>query len=104
MKVLIDEDDRQRAEHQIEVLDWDFIRGHTIGIDALAANLVPRAGEDVENKSGLTRAAIEEAARIYMKAERAIMVYGMGITQHRRGARNVQQLANLCLLRGNIGK
>jgi molybdopterin-dependent oxidoreductase alpha subunit len=104
MKVLLEEDDRLRAEHQIEVLDWDFIRGHTIGIDLLAADLRATRWEDVEHKSGLTRAAIEEAARIYMKAERAIVVYGMGITQHRRGACNVQQLANLCLLRGNIGK
>ena len=39
-----------------------------------------------------------------MKAERAIIVYGMGITQHRRGAHNVQQIANLALLRGNIGR
>ncbi|HEY6633798.1 MAG TPA: FdhF/YdeP family oxidoreductase [Rhizobiaceae bacterium] len=104
MKVLIEEDDRLRAEHEIEALDWDFIRGHTVGIDALAADLRATRWEDVEHKSGLTRSAIEEAARIYMKAERAIVVYGMGITQHRRGACNVQQLANLCLLRGNIGK
>ncbi len=39
-----------------------------------------------------------------MKAERAIVVYGMGITQHRHGAKAVQQLANLCLLRGNMGR
>ena len=39
-----------------------------------------------------------------MKAENAILVYGMGITQHRRGAQNVQQIANLALLRGNIGR
>ena len=39
-----------------------------------------------------------------MKAERAIIVYGMGITQHQHGAQNVQQIANLALLRGNIGR
>jgi anaerobic selenocysteine-containing dehydrogenase len=39
-----------------------------------------------------------------MKAENAILVFGMGITQHRCGAGNVQQLANLALLRGNIGR
>ena len=39
-----------------------------------------------------------------MKAERAILVYGMGITQHQRGAQNVQQIANLALLRGNVGR
>ena len=39
-----------------------------------------------------------------MQAERAIIVYGMGITQNRRGAHNVQQLANLAMLRGHIGR
>jgi formate dehydrogenase major subunit len=33
-----------------------------------------------------------------------IIAYGMGITQHRHGAQNVQQIANLLLMRGNIGK
>ncbi|MDR8085802.1 molybdopterin-dependent oxidoreductase, partial [Acinetobacter baumannii] len=41
---------------------------------------------------------------IYAKAERTIVCYGMGITQHRHGTGNVQQLANLLLLRGNIGR
>src|SRR6202012_5270246 len=30
--------------------------------------------------------------------------YGMGITQHRHGTGNVQQIANLLMLRGNIGR
>ena len=30
--------------------------------------------------------------------------YGMGITQHFRGTQNVQQIVNLLLLRGNIGR
>ena len=33
-----------------------------------------------------------------------ILCYGMGVTQHRHGTENVQQIANLLLLRGNIGK
>ena len=104
MKVLVEADDRALAEDEIEVLDWDFIRGHTLGIEALAADVRATSWEDIEGKSGLARAAIEEAAQAYMRAERAIIVYGMGITQHRRGAQNVQQLANLALLRGHIGR
>jgi anaerobic selenocysteine-containing dehydrogenase len=104
MKVLVEEDERARAEDQIEIMDWDFIRGHTVGIEALIANLKATRWEDIESRSGLTRAAIEGAAHVYMKAERAIVVYGMGLPQHRHGAHNIQQLANLCLLKGNIGK
>ena len=104
MKALVEADDGLRAEHGIEVLDWDFIRGHTAGIDALAADLRATRWEDIERRSGLSRQAIEETAQVYAKAERAIIVYGMGITQHWRGARNVQQLANLALLRGHVGR
>ncbi len=82
MKFLIEADDRALAEDDIEVLDWDFIRGHTVGIEALAADLRAASWDDIERKSGLTRGAIEEAADVYMKAERAIIVYGMGITQY----------------------
>ena len=39
-----------------------------------------------------------------MEAHSVILVYGMGITQHRRGSETVQQIANLALLRGNIGR
>jgi molybdopterin-dependent oxidoreductase alpha subunit len=104
MKVMVEADDAARASEQPEILDWDFIRGHTIGIEALADDLRATQWDAIERQSGLSRAEIEYAAHVYMKAERAIIVYGMGITQHRRGACNVQQLANLALLRGHIGR
>jgi molybdopterin-dependent oxidoreductase alpha subunit len=104
MKVLVEADETARANEQPELLDWDFIHGHTIGIEALAKDLKATAWGDIERQSGLARQDIEYAAEVYMKAERAIIVYGMGITQHRRGAHNVQQLANLALLRGHIGR
>jgi len=86
------------------VLDWEFIRKHTMGIAALVADLKATDWADIERQSGLRRDEIEQAAAVYMKAPRAIVVYGMGITQHRHGAAAVQQLANLCLLKGNIGR
>jgi molybdopterin-dependent oxidoreductase alpha subunit len=104
MKVLVEADDHSRAAQGAEVLDWAFIRDHTIGIEALAADLRATRWDDIEVRSGLSRQAIEEAAQAYMNAERAIIVYGMGITQHWRGTQNVQQLANLALLRGHIGR
>jgi molybdopterin-dependent oxidoreductase alpha subunit len=104
MKVLVEADETARANEQPELLDWDFIRGHTLGIEALANDLKAMRWTDIERQSGLARKDIEYAAEVYMKAERAIIVYGMGITQHRRGAHNVQQLANLALLRGHIGR
>jgi len=58
----------------------------------------------IEEASGLSRSDIESTGNIYAKAERVIINYGMGITQHRHGTGNVQQIANLLMLRGNIGR
>ena len=104
MKVLIEADETARAQRLPGILDWDFIREHTFGIEALANDLKAARWDDIERYSGLAREEIEYAAHVYMKAERAIVVYGMGITQHKRGAQNVQQLANLAMLRGHIGR
>jgi molybdopterin-dependent oxidoreductase alpha subunit len=104
MKVLVETDEAARANEQPEVLDWDFIRGHTLGIEALTEDVKATEWADIERQSALKRQDIEHVAHVYMKAKRAIIVYGMGITQHRTGARNVQQLVNLALLRGQIGR
>jgi molybdopterin-dependent oxidoreductase alpha subunit len=104
MKVLVEADETASANLAPEILDWDFIREHTLGIEALVEDLKATGWDEIERYSGLSRQEIEHAAHVYMHAERAIIVYGMGITQHRRGAQNVQQLANLAMLRGHIGR
>jgi molybdopterin-dependent oxidoreductase alpha subunit len=104
MKLMVEADEAARAAEQPDILDWDFIRGHTAGIEGLIADLKRTGWPEIEWQSGLTREDLQCAADAYMKAERAILVYGMGITQHQRGAANVQQIANLALLRGNVGR
>ena len=47
---------------------------------------------------------MEAVAAAYAKSNATILAYGMGITQHARGTGTVQQMANLLLLRGNMGK
>lgn len=103
-KVLLDLDDTARAAGQPRVLDTDFIATHTQGFEAYA-DCVRRTGwDEIEAVSGLSRAALTQAASVYAKAERVIGVYGMGLTQHRLGVQNVHMITNLLLLRGMIGK
>ncbi|MGE8470900.1 MAG: FdhF/YdeP family oxidoreductase, partial [Paraburkholderia hospita] len=104
MKAIVEADDAALAADKPRILDIEFIQGHTHGIDALLDDLRATSWDAVERHSGLSRADIENAANIYMQAENAILVYGMGITQHHRGTENVQQIANLALLRGNVGR
>ncbi|OCJ10686.1 CbbBc protein [Agrobacterium sp. B131/95] len=92
------------AETQPDAIDRAFIDQHTNGFDALAADLQQTEWADIERVSGLTRADLERVADAYVKSKATIIPYGMGITQHAKGTYNVQQIANLLLLRGNFGK
>ena len=104
MKWLIDTDADDLAAGGPGVLDHAFIAEHTQGLDALREDLARTSWDDIVAQSGLSRDDISAAAQLYARAERVILCYGMGMTQHRRGTQNVQQMANLLLLRGNIGR
>ncbi|MDB6091760.1 MAG: fdoG, partial [Gammaproteobacteria bacterium] len=86
------------------ILDVAFIEAHTHGFSAFAEEIRRTDWSDILRVSGLSRGQIQRVATIYMKAQAVIICYGMGITQHRHGCENVQQIANLLLLRGNFGK
>ncbi|KWF72069.1 FdhF/YdeP family oxidoreductase [Burkholderia pseudomultivorans] len=87
-----------------DVLDREFIAQHTEGFDACAADLHATSWDDIERASGLSQAQLEEVALAYAKSNAAIVTYGMGITQHNKGTANVRLIADLLLMRGNIGK
>ena len=85
-------------------VDRAFVDQHTTGFETLTAWLETRSWEALEAESGLSRAQIEEAAGILASSRAAILCYGMGITQHRSASSAVQQLTNLLLLGGHIGR
>jgi len=86
------------------VLDHEFIAAHTNGFSTLAADLRRTSWQDIVGVSGLSQEALESVALAYAKSNATIISYGMGITQHTTGTSNVQQIANLLLLKGNFGK
>ena len=104
MKLVLEADDAARSAGKPSVLDTAFIAEHTDGFEAFAADLRQTAWDDILATSGLPREQLERVAGIYMQSKAVIACYGMGITQHRLGTDNVQQLANLLFLRGNIGR
>jgi molybdopterin-dependent oxidoreductase alpha subunit len=102
MKALVDLDDAAGPDGA--VLDREFIAEHTNGFDAFAADLRNTAWAAITEASGMSHDALASVAAAYAKSNATIISYGMGITQHSKGTSNVQQIANLLLLRGNIGK
>ncbi|QMR78680.1 FdhF/YdeP family oxidoreductase [Enterobacter sp. RHBSTW-00175] len=86
------------------VLDSEFIAEHTQGFSAFADDIAQTSWEAIERESGLTPDALKSVAEAYAKSNATIITYGMGITQHNKGTANVRLIADVLLMRGNIGK
>ncbi len=86
------------------VLDQDFIEQHTTGFEAWRSALDAVPWDDLTTQSGLTREEIETAAETYRRARSVISCWAMGLTQHASAVACIQEVVNLHLLRGNIGK
>jgi len=87
-----------------KVLDHDFLAGYTTGFDEFASALRAAPWTGVVEQSGVSKEEIEKAAQIFVESERTIFCWAMGLTQHRNAVANIQEIVNLMLLRGQIGK
>jgi molybdopterin-dependent oxidoreductase alpha subunit len=85
-------------------LDRDFIAQHTSGFAELEAGVLACSWPEIETGSGVERALIERVAEVVSGAQRMIVVWCLGLTQHPNGVDNVQQIINLLLLGGHIGR
>jgi formate dehydrogenase alpha subunit len=94
MKVIIDQG----------LIDQDFIAERTEGYEELSKILVNYQPEKVARISGVPAEQLVKAAELFGRADRATIIYSMGITQHTMGTDNVFALANLAMLTGNVGK
>ncbi|HCE3311071.1 FdhF/YdeP family oxidoreductase [Vibrio parahaemolyticus] len=86
------------------VFDREFIKQHTIGIDEYLAEVDATSWEHIAEQSGLDLSEIEMVASMYRRAERVIMCWAMGLTQHRHSVPTIKEVANVQMLRGNVGK
>jgi formate dehydrogenase alpha subunit len=83
--------------------DAAFVENRTVGFEALRKTVETYPPERVEKITGIPARDLIGAARLYAAAERASILYCMGITQHTTGTDNVKSLANLAMLCGHIG-
>jgi molybdopterin-dependent oxidoreductase alpha subunit len=85
-------------------VDRDFVAARTTGWDALEAKVKSLYWDVLERGCGLSRADMFRFAETFGMARSAIIVWSMGITQHRYGSDNVRAIVNLQLARGNVGR
>ncbi|MFN3283563.1 MAG: formate dehydrogenase subunit alpha, partial [Pseudothermotoga sp.] len=87
-----------------DLVNKEFISNRTTGFEELKRAIEKYTPEYVEKITNVPKEKIIEAARLYAKAQRAAIVYSMGITQHEHGTDNVLAIANLAMATGNVGK
>ncbi|MGY5778523.1 FdhF/YdeP family oxidoreductase [Rhizobium sp. LEGMi135b] len=103
-KAIFAADDAALAAGRPSILDQSFLAEHAAGFADYRAAVEATSWADIEDQSGLSRAQIEQAADVYMNAERVICTWAMGVTQHLHSVATIREIANFMFLRGNIGK
>ncbi|ALE07819.1 hypothetical protein AL755_13425 [Arthrobacter sp. ERGS1:01] len=86
------------------VLDHAFLAKHCDGLEEFRTYLEDLDEADVLAATGLETKEIDELANRYLKAEKVIITWAMGLTQHKKAVPTIKEIVNLMLLRGNIGK
>jgi predicted molibdopterin-dependent oxidoreductase YjgC len=82
----------------------EFIERATTGFDEYAASVEPWTLERGELETGVPADVIRDAAHAYARADRAIICWTLGITEHHNAVDNVFSLINLALLTGHVGR
>lgn len=86
------------------IFDSSFIAAKTDGYGELIVELEATSWDDVLASSGLSREQIDEAAAMIAMSQSFITCWAMGVTQHEEAVATIQDIVNLHLLRGAIGR
>ncbi|MDP6869729.1 MAG: FdhF/YdeP family oxidoreductase [Candidatus Poseidoniaceae archaeon] len=89
---------------ELDSLDHNFISDSTNGFEELKRNVTSTSWERIEKDTGLTRFQIEQAGKMCADSNATIACWAMGLTQHKNGVAVIQEVANLLLIGGHIGK
>ena len=87
-----------------ELYDAEFIEERTEAFDRLRDTVIAYTPRLVSRLTGVPEQKVIDVARAYGQAKRAMIFWGMGISQHTTGTDNARCLINLALLTGNIGR
>lgn len=85
-------------------IDEQFIADHTSGFASMRDHLLALDEHDLLDVTGLEVGQVDEAFRIVAGAHRLIICWAMGITQHLGAVDTIDEITNLALLGGHIGR
>jgi len=93
-----------KAVFEADALDHGFLAEHTTGLEAYRAHIEALDWDQLAVGAGVSIATIRQLARDYIAAERVIACWAMGLTQHAHAVAMIQEVTNVMLLRGNVGR
>jgi molybdopterin-dependent oxidoreductase alpha subunit len=85
-------------------VDQAFINQHTSGWDELVKHLSTLDIDGLLIDAGVDHSTLTALADLYANSQSAVLIWSMGITQHRYGVEGVQAIVNVALSRGNVGR
>ena len=94
MKILLDQ----------QSFDQSFIDHKTIQFEEFKQSFDEFSWIQIEKDSGIGRETIEQLAQLCHESNATIACWAMGLTQHRNGVAVIQEVVNLLLLGGHIGR
>jgi molybdopterin-dependent oxidoreductase alpha subunit len=87
-----------------DAIDRAFVAAHTDGWPELEVSLAESPLARLLAESGLTIAELDAFVDLYAAAAASVLVWSMGITQHRDAVDGVRAIVNVALARGNVGR
>ncbi|MGL6075980.1 MAG: FdhF/YdeP family oxidoreductase [Fimbriiglobus sp.] len=86
------------------VVDAEFVNSRTDGFEAMKAQVQGADWALLTEQSGITRAEMEKLAELMASKSRIIACWAMGLTQQKHAVATIQELVNVLLVRGSVGK
>ena len=84
--------------------DRQYIDAHVSGFEAFSRHILDFTPEEMAPICGIEAERLREVARTYARAERGIIFWGMGISQHTHGTDNARCLIALSMITGHVGR
>ncbi|WP_348667768.1 FdhF/YdeP family oxidoreductase [uncultured Polaribacter sp.] len=104
LKIILKLMKAEETKNPGSVFNHDFIAKKTSGIDTMLADLDAYSFEELLPQTGISLEKIKEATALIINNEKIIICWAMGLTQHKNAVDNIQELVNILLLKGSIGK
>ncbi|MGV1099482.1 formate dehydrogenase subunit alpha [Thiovibrio sp. JS02] len=82
----------------------EFIANRTENLEVVRQHVAAYAPEAMVEQTGVGPDLVRQAARLYCGTQKGMILYGLGVTEHRNGTQGVMGLANLALASGNVGR